>query len=111
MNNNITLDDLLVNLGIKAVISQPWTEQDKKDSVALCLVVVELGLLLYNYHGGLNDVWLQLLKNATVWLDDIILLQKVNDFLSCPSREHMTDVLNELNKIKVKNGLPYSIQK
>ena len=43
MNNNITLDDLLVNLGIKAVISQPWTEQDKKDSVALCLVVVELG--------------------------------------------------------------------
>ena len=111
MNNNITLDDLLVNLGIKAVISQPWTEQDKKDSVALCLVVVELGLLLYNYHGSLNDVWLQLLKNATVWLDDIILLQKVNDFLSYPSRERMTDVLNELNKIKVKNGLPYSIQK
>ena len=105
MNNSITLDDLLVNLGVKAVISRPWTEQDRRDSVALCVVVVELGVVLYNYYGGLNDGWIQVLKNATIWLDDLVLLQKVNDFLNYPSRESGISVLNELNKIKVKNCL------
>ncbi len=30
MNNSITLDDLFVNLGVKALMSRSWTEQDKK---------------------------------------------------------------------------------
>jgi hypothetical protein len=40
-----------------------------------------------------------------VWLNDLVLLQKVNDFLNYPSRESGISVLNELNKIKVKNCL------
>ena len=105
MNNSITLDDLFVNLGVKALMSRGWTEQDKKESVAVSVALAELPLHIYLLQGGINALGVNLLKNATVWLNDLVLLQKVNDFLNYPSRESGISVLNELNKIKVKNCL------
>ncbi len=68
--------------------------------------LAELPMHIYLLQGGINALGVQLLKSATVWLDDLVLLQKVNDFLNYPSRESGLVVLNELNKIKVKNYLP-----
>ena len=64
-----------------------------------------ISLHIYLLQGGINALGVNLLKNATVWLNDLMLLQKVNDFLNYPSRESGISVLNELNKIKVKNCL------